>query len=170
MLEALLCGTSSCVPSSPWGAGRRHCLSWSLQVILTQQPALFDRAFQKLFSEEIAEAEEGTSRRALAAEKQEPAAWVLQRFWERHAVPAPSLTPKPALAPAASQGLSRYETDFQVGELGLNFQANGIDVLAQVEQENVQKPSAASGPACPFWGRPSAFTRQFASAPMWYTV
>ena len=150
VLEALLHRTSSSVPSNSWGAGRRISLSWSMQVILTQQPALFDRAFQKLFSEEIAEAEEGASRRALAADKQEPAAWVLQRFWERHAVPAPSLAAKPVLAPAATQGLSRYEIDFQVGQLRPKLQADGINVLGQVEQENVQRPSVASGTACPF--------------------
>ena len=85
-----------------------------VQVILTQQPALFDRAVKKLFSEEIAEAEQGAARRALAADRQEPTAWVLQSFWDRHSSIGPSLAPKPAVAPAVAQGLSRYETDFQV--------------------------------------------------------
>lgn len=85
-----------------------------IQVILIQQPALFDRAVKKLFSEEIAEAEESAVRRALTAEKQEPAAWVLQSFWDRHSALGPSLAPKLAVTPAVAQGLSRYETDFQV--------------------------------------------------------
>ena len=85
-----------------------------VQVILTQQPALFDRAVKKLFSEEIAEAEASAARRALTADKQEPAVWVLQSFWDRHSALEPSLAPKPAVAPTVTQGLSRYETDFQV--------------------------------------------------------
>lgn len=83
------------------------------QVVLTQQPALFDRAFQKLFSEEIAGASEGASRRALAADRQDPATWALQRFWERQAGSAPALAPRARVAVTDIEGLSRYETDFQ---------------------------------------------------------
>ena len=83
-------------------------------MILTQQPALFDRVFQKLFTEEIAEAAESVSLRALAANKEEPAAWAFQRLWDRRGGQAASLVPKPRAAAASSQGLSRYETDFQV--------------------------------------------------------
>ena len=85
-----------------------------MQVILTQQPALFDRAFRKLFSEEIAEAIASTDRHAMAADKQEPAAGLLQSFWNRHSSLPASLAPKAAVAPAIIQDLSRYETDFQV--------------------------------------------------------
>ncbi len=83
-------------------------------MILTQQPALFDRVFQKLFTEEIAEAAESVSLHALAANKEEPAAWAFQRLWDRRGGQAASLVPKPRAATASSQGLSRYETDFQV--------------------------------------------------------
>ena len=83
-------------------------------MILTQQPALFDRVFQKLFTEEIAEAAESVSLRALAANKEEPAAWAFQRLWDRHGGQAASLVPKSRAAAASTQGMSRYETDFQV--------------------------------------------------------
>ena len=86
----------------------------TLQVILTQQPALFDRVFQKLFTEEIAEAAESVSLRALAANKEEPAAWAFQRLWDRQGGQVASLVLKPRAASASSPGLSRYETDFQV--------------------------------------------------------
>ena len=83
-------------------------------MILTQQPALFDRVFHKLFTEEIAEAAESVSLRSLAANKEEPAAWAFQRLWDRRGSQAASLLPKPRAATAVSHGLSRYETDFQV--------------------------------------------------------
>ena len=83
-------------------------------MILTQQPALFDRVFQKLFTEEIAEAAESVPLRALAVNKEEPAAWVFQRLWDRNSGQPASLVPRPQAAMASSLGLSRYETDFQV--------------------------------------------------------
>ena len=123
-----------------------------MQVILAQQPALLDRAVKKLFSEEIAEAEESAAGRALAADKQEPGAWVLQSFWDRHSALGPSLAPKPAVAPAVTQGLSRYETDFQVRASSFSgrcfLYALHPSVVLTILTCTASKCAAASGESC----------------------
>ncbi|CAK0752569.1 hypothetical protein CVIRNUC_002156 [Coccomyxa viridis] len=120
-----------------------------VQVILTQQPALFDRVFQKLFTEEIAEAAESVSLHALAANKEEPAAWAFQRLWDRRGGQAASLVPKPRAATASSQGLSRYETDFQelrtLGKGGYGLVVAAVNRLdgRQYAVKKIRMPSAA---------------------------
>ena len=107
-------GRACVMVTSSTNAILKNSFDGHVQVILTQQPALFDRAVKKVFSKEIAEAEQSAARRASAANMQEPAAWVLQHFWDRHSALGPSPAVKPAVTSSVTQGLSRYETDFQV--------------------------------------------------------
>ncbi|DBA86090.1 TPA: hypothetical protein ACH3X1_005610 [Trebouxia sp. C0004] len=79
-------------------------VQWSL----TQQPALFNKAFDRLFSEEMKQGQ-GGSGGAHRQQDDPSASWALHQFWQRssamHSAPAPA-----ALHPAR---LSRYESDFQ---------------------------------------------------------
>jgi hypothetical protein len=79
-----------------------------------QQPALFDRAFQRLFSREVAKAtsEASVGGMSIASVGRDPAAsWVLERFWQRSTGKVP--LPQPP-APRTGEEASRYLTDFQV--------------------------------------------------------
>lgn len=88
------------------------------QVALVQQPALFDRAFQRLFSKELtkvaAEASAGgPGGLGGGSVGRDPAtSWVLDRFWQRPSVKAPRA--RPPAAPRAGEDTSRYLSDFQV--------------------------------------------------------
>ncbi|KAK9811583.1 hypothetical protein WJX72_006503 [[Myrmecia] bisecta] len=83
-----------------------------VQWTLTQQPALFERAFQRLFVEEMA------SDRPGAHATDPTTAWALERFWQtRSASPNHKAVPSPLgpnlLGSQEAEGLSRYQTDFQ---------------------------------------------------------
>lgn len=94
---------------------------------LTQQPALFSRAFQRLFSREIAAAAAeagahvgGVPAAGGAADADPATSWLLEGFWRRG--PDAPARPLIASAPAGDmhaahteQQSSRYLTDFQVG-------------------------------------------------------
>lgn len=117
-------------------------LAWSL----SNQPSLFDRAFTRLFAEELA------GRLGPYSADADPAtAWAAERFWHRRAVSGPgphalshhhsrsgshptslsavvTAAPDAAAAAAASQ-TSRYQVDFsEVKQLGRG--AYGVVVLA----------------------------------------
>lgn len=85
-----------------------------------QQPALFDRAFQRLFSKEMAKVAAETSvggagggGGGVGGVGRDPAAsWVLDRFWQRPSAKAPLA--RPPAAPRAGEETSRYLSDFQV--------------------------------------------------------
>ncbi len=87
------------------------------QVSLVQQPALFDRAFQRLFSKELArvaaETSAGGPSGVSSSVGRDPAAsWALDRFWQRPSTKGP-LPQRPAI-PRAGEEMSRYLSDFQV--------------------------------------------------------
>lgn len=82
-----------------------------------QQPALFDRAFQRLFSKELAKVAAETSLGGPGGGSgsvgRDPAtSWVLDRFWQRPSAKAPLA--RPPSAPRAGEEVSRYLSDFQV--------------------------------------------------------
>lgn len=107
-------------------------LAWALK----HQPAMFNRAFSRLFAREIEDADE-------AAAADPGAAWVFERFWNRNGLAPratlrsgshlPSLAisrgPGAAAAPSGAAQSSRYLSDFsEVKELGRG--AYGVVVLA----------------------------------------
>ncbi|KAL4429633.1 hypothetical protein ABPG77_008682 [Micractinium sp. CCAP 211/92] len=83
-----------------------------LAFTLTQQPALFDRAFQRVFHQELEAA------RQLSDEEDDPMAWAVARFWKRRAAPlVPSrstghMRSRSSVPPDDLLPSSRYETDF----------------------------------------------------------
>lgn len=70
---------------------------------MTQQPALFDRAFSRIFARELAQAGSQDSTESAA----------LKLFW-RPPTNAPAVS---RLQPAQSEPLSRYQSDFQASHL-----------------------------------------------------
>jgi translation initiation factor 2-alpha kinase 4 len=92
-------------------------LAWAL----TKQPALFDRAFKRIFAAELAAAHA-----AGAAAGDPTAAWALDRFWRRPPAGAGAGAPAPGPGAgghtgggAAALPASRYETDFsELRQLG----------------------------------------------------
>jgi hypothetical protein len=108
-----------------------------VQVSLTQQPALFDRAFQRLFAKEIAAATHSAIAGSAATAAAKPleasngvgadpaASLLLERFWRRKLPEARPLLagstgaegPAAPAARAGEQQASRYLTDFQVKAL-----------------------------------------------------
>lgn len=103
-----------CSFEAVWDAPADQCLLW--QVSLVQQPALFDRAFQRLFSKELArvaaETSAGGPGGASSVGRDPAASWALDRFWQRPSTKAP-LPRRPAV-PRAGEEMSRYLSDFQV--------------------------------------------------------
>lgn len=131
---------------SPFPAGSLPVVARSLQQtkllppwaqwLLTHQPALFDRAFRRLFGSEIKTASLATQAGALSASAGavEPSVAILERFWDRRAA---SRAAAPAGAGASSTAggppLSRYRSDFQelykLGKGGFGLVVGAINRL-----------------------------------------
>ncbi|PSC69649.1 putative serine threonine-kinase GCN2 isoform B [Micractinium conductrix] len=90
-----------------------------LAFTLTQQPALFDRAFQRMFHKEL----EASQAEQEGSEDDDPMAWAVSRFWKRRAMPLmPSRSfsrlqsshgrSRSGVLSEASLPASRYESDF----------------------------------------------------------
>ncbi|KAL0052345.1 hypothetical protein WJX82_000639 [Trebouxia sp. C0006] len=87
-------------------SGKGLMPNW-VQWSLTQQPALFNKAFERLFSEEMKQGQGGSGPHR---QQDDPSAsWALHQFWQRSSA-MQSAPPPAALHPAR---LSRYESDFQ---------------------------------------------------------
>ncbi|KAK9906778.1 hypothetical protein WJX75_007809 [Coccomyxa subellipsoidea] len=125
-----------------------------VQVSLVQQPALFDRAFQRLFSKELAKVAAETSLggpgggSGSGSVGRDPAAsWVLDRFWQRPSAKAPLA--RPTAAPRAGEEVSRYLSDFQelrtLGKGGYGLVVAAVNRLdgRQYAIKKIKMPSSA---------------------------
>ncbi|CAL8462314.1 g1847 [Coccomyxa elongata] len=122
-----------------------------VQVSLVQQPALFDRAFQRLFSKELArvaaETSAGGPGGASSVGRDPAASWALDHFWQRPSTKAP-LPRRPAV-PRAGEETSRYLSDFQelrvLGKGGFGLVVAAVNRLdgRQYAIKKIKMPSSA---------------------------